>query len=497
MVLYAIHPGIGLYSDSTYYLTLARRLLSGHGYTIPDIHGDVDPVNFFPFVYPTLLALPGLLGVDLLVGARWIAAIVFFANVQLTGAIAYRRCGQSLGATGLAVVLGLASYDMLSYHTLLLSDAASLTFVLLAFMLMGNYLETTSWGSFAGAAAATALAFATRYAAAGFVIAGFAAILLWEKKSFARRLVHGVLFGLGSSSLMIFWMLRNSRYSDEATGRSLEFHPVLNMAQLRQILVAISTWATNRELEGADVWIRASIVAAIVVIALAAAVPASRGKAGTDLGPALPLLYILTYVVELVMISTFVQADLFLDGLNLARLLLPVHVLVIVLVVQMGSRLYQRLNPGGQRAAASILCTAISTCFLVWTIQWAHATHRNGQGFANSTFANSEMLQTIRGLPKDARYYSNLPWPIAIYTDRLWKVLPPKIDDDTAGQSTEYREQMEDFAKTMREHHVYLAYFKEGDDWFEFPSLNDLQAIVPMRAVAETKDGTIYAAAGQ
>jgi hypothetical protein len=56
---------------------------------------------------------------------------------------------------------------------------------------------------------------------------------------------------------------------------------------------------------------------------------------------------------------------------------------------------------------------------------------------------------------------------------------------------------MEDFARTMRERDVYLAYFREGDDWFEFPSIEDMQSFVPLRAVAETQDGTIYVAAGQ
>lgn len=56
---------------------------------------------------------------------------------------------------------------------------------------------------------------------------------------------------------------------------------------------------------------------------------------------------------------------------------------------------------------------------------------------------------------------------------------------------------MEEFASTMREDDVYLAYFKEGDAWFAFPSMKDMQSFVPLRAVAETEDGTIYAATGQ
>lgn len=493
-ILYATHPGIGLYSDSAVYLSLARRLLAGHGYTLLQVDGNVDAIPQFPFVYPTLLALPGLFRVDLLAGARWIGATLFFATVLLTGAISYRWCCNSIGAAALAAFLGCASHDILTYHTLVLSDAASLAFVLLAFMFMGNYLEKPSPGSFVGAAAATGLAFGTRYAAAAFVFAGFAAILLWEKRAFAKRVLHAALFGLTSSSLMILWILRNLRYNEGATGRHLSFHPVMDMAQCKELLLAISSWASNGHLKAADLYVRASIVAAVILVVLVAAARASRRKPRTDLRPALPLLYILSYVVVLLLTSTFLQADLFLDSL---RILLPFHVFMIILVVQMGNRLYQKLEPGIQKAAASVLCVVISVCFLIWMTQWAHSTREGGQGYASSTYADSPMLQTIRGLPKDARFYSNLPWPIGIYTDRTWSLIPTKVETATLGDDREYREQMEYFAENMGEDHVYLAYFKNGDDWFVFPSMKDIQAFVPLRTVAETQDGTIYAAAGR
>ena len=493
-ILYATRPGIGLYSDSAVYLGLARRLLAGHGYTILDIDGNLDPVPRFPFVYPTLLALPGLFRGDLLAGARWMGAILFFANVLLMGATSYRRCCKSIGAAALAAFWGCASYDMLTYHTIVLSDAASLLFVLLAFMFMGNYLEKASLGSFVGAAAATGLAFATRYAAAAFVLAGFTAILLWEKRAFAKRLLDAALFGLGSSSLMILWILRNMRYEQGATGRHLSFHPVMDMALFKELLLGISTWASNGHLEAADVYVRASIVAAVILVVLGAAARASLRKPGTDLRPALPLLYIFSYLIVLLLTSTFLQADLFLDSL---RILLPIHVFMIILVVHQGNRLHQRLEAGVPKAAASALCVVISVCFLVWMTQWARSTREDGQGYASSTYTDSEMLRTIRGLPKDARFYSNLPWPIGIYTDRLWSNLPIRIDGATLGENRKYRAQMEEFARTMRGHDVYLAYFKEGDAWFAFPSIRDMQSFVPLHAVAETEDGTIYAAAGR
>jgi hypothetical protein len=167
---------------------------------------------------------------------------------------------------------------------------------------------------------------------------------------------------------------------------------------------------------------------------------------------------------------------------------------MIILVVYQGNRLYQRLEAGVPKAAASVFCVAISLCFLVWMTQWARRAHEHGQGYASFTYTHSKMLETIRGLPKDARLYTNLPWPIRIYTDNPCELLPTKIDETTMKENKEYRDEMEDFADTLREDNVYLAYFKEGDNWFAFPAVKDVQSFVLLRAVAETEDGTIYAA---
>jgi hypothetical protein len=75
----------------------------------------------------------------------------------------------------------------------------------------------------------------------------------------------------------------------------------MDMARFKQTLLAISTWASNGEFRGTGAYVRGAIVAAVVLVVLAAAVRASRGKAGTDLRPALPFLYILSYTVVLLL----------------------------------------------------------------------------------------------------------------------------------------------------------------------------------------------------
>lgn len=83
------------------------------------------------------------------------------------------------------------------------------------------------------------------------------------------------------------------RYGQGATGRHLGFHPVLDTDMVKETLLGISTWASNGHIKGADVYVRASIVAAVILLVLVAAARASFRKPGTDRRSALPLLYIL------------------------------------------------------------------------------------------------------------------------------------------------------------------------------------------------------------
>lgn len=62
--------GVGLSPDSAIYISVAKNLLSGNGYRE---FGGIPFVNWAP-LFPTLLAILGLLGISPLDGARLINA---------------------------------------------------------------------------------------------------------------------------------------------------------------------------------------------------------------------------------------------------------------------------------------------------------------------------------------------------------------------------------------------------------------------------------------
>jgi hypothetical protein len=491
--LLATRPGIGLYSDSTYYVDLARRLLSGHGYTVLDAYGISEPMPIFPFVYPTLLAGLGLLGIDLLLGARWLHAIIFAVNIFLAAGISFQNTSKSLGSSVLCAVVMMTSYDIFSYHTIALSEAPFLLFTLAGFLLLNRYLERPSWLTFVASAVATALALGTRYAGFAFIIAGGIAILFWERKRLARRVWDSVLFACTSCTLMLIWVLRNMRYNNGATGRHLNLHPPVDLAQFKELLFAASAWISNNSRSDTALYVWGPLVGGVAILIIISTWRRSFSREKPDLRFALPILYVLSYVTVLVFASVFLQADLFLDSL---RILIPVHVFSLLLALTLGNDLFRRMKGLFGRVLVVTLCFASALWFLVEVADVARGDFDDGQEYAGSIYRDSELIRIVRSLPPGARLFSNLPWPIGLYTNRAWSLLPEKRDTATLS-SDEYSEELRDFAQMLQEKNVFLAYFKHGDDWFAFPPIEEIQTLVPLRVLAETADGSLFVAAAQ
>ena len=493
-VLMTTKPGIGLYSDSTYYVGLARRLLQGHGYTLLNAYGEIDPVPKYPFVYPTLLAIAGLSRIDVLAGARWLHATILAANILMAGTISYKLSGRSMGAAVLGGTFMLASYDTFSYHTIALSDTPFLLLLLLGFYLLGNYLEKPSWPVLLGSAAAAGLAFGTRYAGAAFVASGFFAILLAEKRSIARRAANAILYASIGLLPMLLWVVRNMGYNRGATGRRFGIHLSLDIEQIKELALAFSAWASNGSRSNWDLYLRGPLIAAAVLTLVLLSMRSCVARKERDTRRLLPLLYIGCYAAVLLCTSLFLQADLFLDSL---RILIPIHVFVIFLSVTMGNDLYRRLKTKPARLAFAALCLVAAVLYAKWTTDFIRDNREDGQGYASSTFTEAELVEAVRDLPPSSRFFSNLPWPIGLHCNRSWSLLPTKIDITTLRESDRYLFQLKAFSRALQEGNVFIAYYKQGDDWFRFPSLEEIQALVPLRVLAETEEGTIFTAAGR
>ena len=73
--------GIGISPDSISYISAAKSLLSGNGF----VTYDGAPFTLFPPLFPGILALLGLAGIDILIGLRFLNSIIFGLIIFFSG----------------------------------------------------------------------------------------------------------------------------------------------------------------------------------------------------------------------------------------------------------------------------------------------------------------------------------------------------------------------------------------------------------------------------
>ena len=219
--------GIGLSPDSVIYISAARSLLSGHGYLM---HSGA-PFVVFPPLFPTVLAGMGLLGIEPLLGARLINAIMFglivFAAGQLIQRHVHSRVLAVVGTASICLSLPILDVSMMAW-TEPLFIVLSILFVILA----ARFLVERTLISLLAMSALASLCFLQRYAGITIVLTGFLLIGFTTKSiSIRHRFEHLVLFGFVSLSPGIAWMIRNYILTTTLTGgrSSSEWSVLQNM----------------------------------------------------------------------------------------------------------------------------------------------------------------------------------------------------------------------------------------------------------------------------
>ncbi len=129
-------------SDSFQYIASARNLSLGKTLGYPDDTGNIIPLTQYPPLFPLVLAVFEMAGVDSLVTARWLNAVLFAANIWLVGRTIY-RISHSRGYSLFGALLTALSVVLIEIHAWVLSEALYIFLSLLAFYWLGIYCENS------------------------------------------------------------------------------------------------------------------------------------------------------------------------------------------------------------------------------------------------------------------------------------------------------------------------------------------------------------------
>jgi hypothetical protein len=482
-------PGVGTSPDSAGYIAIARNLASGDGYH--GLYGG--PATIWAPLYPVMLALVSLVGVDALVVARWLNAVLFGANVLLIGLV-LKRSTRRPWLPAFGSVLMLASVDQLHVHSMAWSEPLFIFFCLSSFLFISKYCRRSSAPHLLVAAAAVALAAFTRYAGVTLIAAGLVAIMFFSQQAFRRRLAHAIAFAAIACAPLVLWLVRNLVVAGTLTGRTMRPQPI-PWHQVNNGLATVSLWLLP---EWVPYPLRAIVVGLAVAAIVFAAVYLTRRAKRPDAapqGPTLPRLpvvagtYIAAYFVMLSLSLVFLSGVLgmYIDD----RILAPLYPALLVVAVCLLDRLWP---PRRQLRIIRALLVVLCAAFALWHANqarcWLQASYGRGFGYTSKQWRQSELMRHVEQLDPAVPIFTNSVEAIYIRTGRRADSLPRTRDAATGGPNEHLAAELEQVGTRLKAERAVIVCF---DTMRGQPvvSKDELAAAIPLRVRHEAADGVI------
>ena len=465
IILYATPQGLGLSDDSIAYIAGARSLLSGMGYREAWLASN-GPVTHFPPGFSSILAVIGLTGLDPLRGARFLNSLIFGVNAFLLGLIGWRMTRSQIAGFVLGLLF-VANASLLRAHAAAMSEPLYIFFSLAAFLTFSQYFqeEKNIWIILTGCF--VAFAYLTRYAGLA-LLATFLLVVILISDTWKKRLTSAAIFVGSILPFLLGWSIRNKLVADNATNRTLVYHPLtseniqMGIYNISEFLVPFEAWRRTLIKVPNLFFIILSIIGLVLLIWAVYKGLKKFFQPSTEQAEILSFtsaLYIFGYL------ASIISSMLLFDASTKFRLriLSPIYVSLLILLVHLGFWIWQKrsLIWRGLVTLASLFIIVLSvfdTSNVVATLR------KGGQGYASFQWYDSEAMAFLRELPDDARIYTNQPGPVYLYTDRPCYVLPDLIDPVTALPREGYEEGVAALQEDVLSGEAVLALFKFGSE---------------------------------
>jgi 4-amino-4-deoxy-L-arabinose transferase-like glycosyltransferase len=430
--------GIGIRHDSLSYLTAAQSL--GRAGCLCRVGGGLElkPLVHFGPLYPTLLWAVGLAAGDILVAARWIAAVLYGLNLALWGGLVHLHARRWWAGALVSVILAVSAV-MLQVHDAAMSEPLFLALLALALMALTDFLAGGRRRGLWFAAAAVAAAVLTRYAAAALIGLGALAIVVLRRGPWRARLKDAAAFVVVAALPLVLWSIRNLVSSGSATNRMLGWHPI-DIDDLRGLLQIVTAWFTSASFSH---WIEGTAFLALLA-GLAFFLWRTRAASGEAVAPAAVLGLQLVGLAAFYPIFIFVSKSLFDDSVPIDdRMFAPLY-FALVALVGLSAALVARLRRGVW------ILLPLAALYLV--VPGWHGLQRfrdkyegmrqEGVLFASRAWHNSDSVDWVTSLPEAARLYSNQALILQFLTGRPVYAIPERTDTVKAEARPEFDQQL-------------------------------------------------------
>jgi len=418
--------GIGLAPDSANYLSAARSLLAGRGM----LCFDGTPFVSWPPLFPVILAPLGLGGIDMLVGARILNALVF-GTIAFVAVRLFRVALRS----GLLVLLGaifvLSSNALQSVSSMLLSESVFCLLALLLTASLAKLLVVRTAKLLAVCCVLAALLCLQRYVGLAIVLAGALGLLVLPRDNpFRRRMLHAAVL-LGSAALPLAgWMIRNYVATSTITGeRSPAVQTVYQ--KLVMILVIIGDWFYPRARPGWVAWVfLGCFVVVLLGLVVAALLNARRKPSSSAMLVGVSAVMVAVFVLSFGILSSIVAIDEVSP-----RLLAPVYVPTVLLVLcgleAVGRWLGRRSGRPTFGLGAAVVVAAVSlTHPSLWSVRLSRMWNTRGIGvYTQPEWQESPLLVWLLQNRLEGPIFSNDPAAVYLLLGKEARMSPRRTQD--------------------------------------------------------------------
>ncbi len=497
-LLWYITPyGMGLVNDSIAYIGGARNLLAGNGYSRLTGNGSPQPISNYPPMFSIAIAAVSLLGLESLKAVWALNIFLFGANIFLTGFILLQMTRKPAFALlgGLFFVI---SEPLFGFHSLAMSEPLYLFLGFLCLLFLKSSLTRPGWGWPVAAGMMAGLAFLTRYvgvALFGPALLGFLFLL----KTWKERIRSGLLFLAGGLPPVAAWLVRNLLVAENAANRQLAWHPI-PADKINEGLMNFWGWLLPER--GGLVerllpfWgaVLALLLAALAVGVVVALVQYHRGRITLPQNAFLLgwifAVQALVYLATLVFTLTLVDASPIFED----RILSPFYVSVLLLGVAFLAWLWNHRH-WAARLASVLLAVALLFSLAEDSVDAIRDLHREGQGFASSSWRESRMIQAVESFRQEI-IYSNKPTAIYVLTGKPAYYLLSPINPATQKPREGYEQDVANIRKAVLAGNSVMFFFDYRDlmaNPEERGWVGELTQGMPL--YAEYEDGVIFGVA--
>ena len=448
MLLWTTRYGLGLSPDSTAYLKVADGLLKGHGLAFASVQ--------WPPLYPSLLALAGYLGGDLMMSVRVLHALLIAMNFILIAQVLMRF------ATFTSPLAYLLAF-LLSLHEQLLwvdfyvwSEPLLISLILVDLLLINRY--------FLGQSQQVAVlelilicigvvAVMTRYA--GLTVSMTNAIVVFtlvKSKSFYGNLIRASLQFIIPAVLINLW-LTGHRAIDDGQTIERKFHlPQVNVEKLVDGLQDFGRFLYPSSTKFNDLvpnWVLIITGTLLLVAVFISIVPLAkmifqtrlRMQADVIENNKLPLLrayaglFIVLYLAFFIFIIFCFDHKLILDNRTLSPIFIPVMLLILGSIASIKIKLIKN--------SLIILSLLALSCVYFFLRSWLLINYFDGVEINSRANINKSVYAQIKKYPETCQVYADRPWNIVLYFDTKVRWLPRSYSFGTGLINTSYDSELQ------------------------------------------------------